>query len=162
MSNHARPFCFHAKKRSRLCANLSLPDMMSIEDALSMIEAVSALTNMQYSPLSVIQLSISGFLVDLKEVFDRSDVQFALFAVHDATVRSLLLAVQDFDGLWPAFASHLILERYQNNSDGSEVVTLSFDGVLLQMSQPCTSFYCKVEEFYDLLAQFVIPFNKCL
>jgi hypothetical protein len=97
----------------------------------------------------------------LSVVFNDANIRFTLFAIHDATLRSLLLAVQDFDGHWPAFASHLVLERYQNSTNNEEVVVLSFDGQVLQMSAPCTSKYCLLADFESLISQSVIPPSAC-
>jgi hypothetical protein len=48
--------------RSRICSGLPLPPNMNFSDAELIITVVSQLTNMQYSPQNIVQLSVSGFL----------------------------------------------------------------------------------------------------
>ncbi len=146
--------------RSRICAGLSLPEGMTLIDAESILATVSQLTNMQYAPYDILQLSISGFLSDLRTIYNDNNHSFAVFAIHDATLRSLLLAVQDYDGHWPAFASHLLLEKWVNSSNQT-VVTLSFDGQPLQMSAPCKAKICAEADFLQLLSQYIVPESDC-
>jgi hypothetical protein len=70
-------------------------------------------------PLLSRQLASGSFLQDLLAALLSDSRRFSLFSAHDDTVRALLFALfvgetQRSD--WPAYASHIALERWTNTT----------------------------------------------
>ncbi len=146
--------------RARVCANLSLPPNMTMDDADVIMHANGVLTNMQYSPFRVLQLSLSSFLDDLLSGLE-SNFSFLSYTVHDATLRVMLMAQQAYDSRWPSFASHIVVEKWRHSLSGKIFVTLSYDGELIRVPAPCNGTFCALDDLKTFLAIYRVPASAC-
>jgi hypothetical protein len=64
---------------------------------------------------------------------DLPPIKFMHYSAHDSTVLPMLVALEVFDGVWPPYASHVVLELRQSNDDGSFFVRAFYQDVLLTL-----------------------------
>lgn len=145
--------------RARYCHRMLLPPSLTDRDAESIILASRKLKNIMAESPATVSMSSGGFLQDLANLSRDPKVRLQIFAIHDDTIRSLLMALHAFDGRWPPYASHLALEFWENERDGTKSVVLQFDGQNKMMGAPCKNMFCLYEDFLALVKRY--SSNSC-
>ena len=149
--------------RARLCHNLPLPPQMELSDARTLFLGVRYLDNMYAQPFDARKFGSGSFLQDLL-VSLLAPERFHLFSAHDDTCRALLFALfvgENDDSLWPAYASHIALERWDNDVSGDQYVVMQYNGQAIQMLAPCKDVYCSIADFAALVKSYAVTPEEC-
>jgi hypothetical protein len=111
--------------RARFCHGLALPPGVALADAQRVFVAAREMANLLDAPLRSRRLGSGSFVQDLAAALQAAaPLRFSLFSAHDDTLRALLFALASAESEtspWPAYASHIALELWQNASDSSQV-----------------------------------------
>ena len=141
--------------RARFCHKFELPPLMTEADAHQIMHGVSSLENMIQESFAVQQLSVGSFFGDwITNLEMEPRPRFVQYSNHDSTLRAVLSALGIFDAVWPAYASHLALELWEEISTGKHYVTLQYDGKIRKLKEPCQDYFCYYGDFVKLLNSF--------
>lgn len=141
--------------RARFCHGFDMPPLMDKEDAHQIMHGVSHLENMLQSSMFVHQLSVGSFFGDwIRNLELEPRPKLVLYSNHDSTLRAILSAFQVFDDVWPAYASHLAIELWEDMSSGKHFVTFQYNGRVHRLREPCKSEFCFFGDFVKLLNSF--------
>jgi acid phosphatase len=93
------------------------------------------------------------FLASQGQVNGSTTAKLMLWSAHDVTLFSLLVAFGVWDGRWPAYASMLVFEFYEQ-SDSSTVVRANYNGKTLVIPG-CGNELCSWDNFQKIVASLI-------
>ena len=141
--------------RARYCHKLDLPPLMTKLDSETIMRGVSTMENMIQDSFFIQQLSVGSFFGDwLSNMELEPKPKFVLYSNHDSTLRAILSAFQIFDDRWPAYASHIAMELWEELGTGKHYVAVQYDGKIRRLKAPCKDYFCYFGDFVKLLNSF--------
>ena len=141
--------------RARFCHGFERPPLMTKEDSEQIMHGVSHLENMLQSSLFVQQLSVGSFFGDwIANLELEPRPRLVLYSNHDSTLRAVLSALKVFDDVWPAYASHLAIELWEELESSKHYVTFQYNGHIHRLGGPCKDYFCEYHDFVKLLNSF--------
>lgn len=129
-----------------------------------MVEAATWTANNWLFNVTTARLGIGAFLGELVDAMTAT-VNGAemplmlLYAGQDLTVGPLLITMGVYDGVWPAYASHLSLELWQQESNNAWFVRVLYNGEELVLPA-CGEVFCPFNTFTRAVEPFVLSLEQ--
>ena len=91
-------------------------------------------------------------------VIGQSQNLFSLYSAHDTTLMPILQSLQVFDGQWAPYASMIVFELYQIDSEYG--IKLIYNGETFQVPG-CSDVICPWDEFTTIIQDIVAVSSQC-
>ena len=141
--------------RARFCHGQPFPPDMTTKDAESIMKHISMMYLFLDFPSEIKSLALGSFFQDWLKNF-QSEKKFVLYSNHDSTLRIILSAFGLLDArAWPPYASHIVLELWENETK-EKFVVFQYDGKNEKLApQFCEGeTFCPFSGFVQLLNSF--------
>ncbi|OMJ94246.1 hypothetical protein SteCoe_2581 [Stentor coeruleus] len=135
-----------------------MPD--GVDDSLyeKMMELKDFSNSYLFNIEAALKLATSAFYMQLLETFDdiiyaRSTTKYKVYFSHDKTLISLLIALDSWDSKNPPFASTLLFELH--NEDSEYKVKIIYNDEVIKLESICENELCSYKDLKDYLDSWV-------
>jgi len=144
------------------CHNFSLLPGVTQEMWDQTIAVANWQWNFQLNQTNVVRLGIGSFMAEIVDVLEltqkspASVPKYIVYSGHDTTIGPLMAAMQNYDGYWPPYASHVEIELWENN--GAYFVAVRYQGAYQVLSTCQGQKMCPYAQFLEAVNPF-LPTN---
>jgi len=152
--------------RSLLCNRKTLPAALSSQSMLEMaaMQAWDYNYVMTYpNAMDAARLQMGLFFGELLDhIANAPDtLAFSLFSAHDTSILPMLLALNQTDVIWPAYACHLKFEIEKDSNGDLTYVSIKYNDELMSLPACGNSSRCAWSDFQAFVSNLVPTQQQC-